>query len=60
MYFLISAPGGSEWMLILIIPILIIVVPIIAYFVGFRNGKREGERLQLQKQVDANRSMRDK
>jgi uncharacterized membrane protein HdeD (DUF308 family) len=56
MYFLLAMPGSAEWMLILLIPALIIVIPIITYFAGFRNGKREGERLQLQKQVDANRA----
>jgi len=53
MLFLISMPGGAEWILILFIPCVMIAVPIITYFWGFRNGKREGERIQLQKQVNA-------
>ena len=57
MSLLLATPGGSEWFLILIVIALIITVPIICYFAGFRNGKREGERLQLQKQVDERRAL---
>jgi ABC-type cobalt transport system substrate-binding protein len=52
MFLYLSAPGSGEEMLILFVIGLFITVPIIAYYFGFRNGKREGERLQLQKQMD--------
>jgi CDP-diglyceride synthetase len=57
MYFLLAMPGSSEWFLVLVVIALIVGVPIIAYFAGFRNGRREGERLQLQKQVDERRAL---
>jgi hypothetical protein len=52
MFFLLSAPGGGEWLIILFFSGLIIYIPIACYKAGFRNGVREGERRQLQKQVD--------
>jgi len=57
MYFLLAMPGGGEWMVVLFLLALLVGVPIISYFAGFRNGKREGERLQLQKQVDERRAL---
>ena len=52
MYTLIATPRGGMWLTILFAIALIIAVPIITYNAGFRNGKRDGERVQLQKQVD--------
>jgi hypothetical protein len=48
--------SGPHVLLILFILILIVGIPFMFYALGFRNGKREGERVQLQKQVDANRA----
>ena len=45
-------PSAGEWQLVLFLITLVISVPFLAYRSGFRNGKREGERIQLQKHVD--------
>ena len=52
MCFLLSAPGGSSWILILLFIAIVVYIPVACYKAGFKNGMREGERLQLQKQVD--------
>jgi hypothetical protein len=44
-------PGSGSYLPQIAIA-LIIGLPIITYIFGFKNGKREGERIQLQKQVD--------
>jgi hypothetical protein len=49
MYPLLSIPPGSEWILILLIFFGILII---CYRAGFNHGKREGERTQLQRQVD--------
>jgi hypothetical protein len=49
MYLLLSILPGSEWILLLLI---IVGIPLICYRAGFNHGKREGERSQLQRQVD--------
>ena len=49
MYFLISAPGGNGWMLILFVIALIVYISITCYRVGIKKGMRKGERLQPQK-----------
>jgi hypothetical protein len=41
---------------ILLILLIIVGIPVICYIMGFRNGKREGERIQLQKQVDSGKT----
>jgi hypothetical protein len=51
--FLFIGPGSSFPYLIAFLLVLVIVIPILACKSGFRNGKREGERLQLKKQFDA-------
>ena len=52
MRLLISMPGSGLPGLILFVIVLFILALVLSYFAGFRNGKREGERIQLQKQVD--------
>jgi|GEM_PF-3084569 hypothetical protein len=52
MIFLLSAPGGGSWILILLAIVVLVYIPVACYRGGFRNGVREGERRQLQKQVD--------
>jgi hypothetical protein len=47
--------GPHIILVIVIIPAIFLGLPILFYFWGFRNGKREGERNQLQQQIDANR-----
>jgi hypothetical protein len=52
MHFLLSPPGAGLIPFIFLLIAIVISSLVISYFAGFRNGKREGERLQLQKQVD--------
>ena len=55
MTFLYIEPGSGSYivpLLILCLLVVVVIIPIISYRAGFKNGKREGERIQLQKQVD--------
>lgn len=47
MNLLISMPGGTEWVLLLLL--ILLVLPFICYRLGYRAGKRDGELQELRR-----------